>query len=521
MNRSRGRRAAAAVMGAALVGAAVLGVEPLHAAAAPRASSVVPGTELWVDLYDGPGHQGAEARAVAVDPVDGTVFVTGYGKAPGVDRIQIVTMAYSPDGVRLWLLRYGEPTDGNAGSDAIVVDPVSRTVYVAGNVASLAHPHDSDFVTIAYSMSGVQLWAHRYNGHYGPPSDSLYSVDRASSIAIDSSNHNVYVSGIRELTVPHPSGNLSERDYATVAYAADGTRLWSKRFVRGRNVGDPGRSGDNRLEVDNYPHSLAVDPANHNLYLTGSSLSAAGDPDYVTVAYGPDGSTLWVNWYTGLDPGWDGANAVAVDPGNHNIYVTGKSSEPGPAGKDSRDEVTLAYRPDGSTVWARRFRGPHLHNYDSGVSIAVDTANHNVFTAGYTDGDTNGSPVQGLNVLVNGYSADGRPMWFRLWNSYHFSSLDEAAAVAVNSVSHEVVLTGRAGLSNNDSAMVTMSYDESGTRQWASTYETPTNALRDYGEAIAVDETRHMVYAVGLAGGNCVPGPSTCRWIVIAYSGGS
>src|SRR5215467_395879 len=57
-------------------------------------AGAVPGTQLWVQRYNGPANSVDGARSVAVSPSRGTVFVTGSSYAPN-RRPNYVTVAYN------------------------------------------------------------------------------------------------------------------------------------------------------------------------------------------------------------------------------------------------------------------------------------------------------------------------------------------------------------------------------------------------------------------------------------------
>src|SRR5436190_4171307 len=122
------------------------------------------GLPLWTNRYTGINNGGADVPAAAAVDGNGNVFVTGsstYCGSPGCQYYSdFATVAYSPSGTQLWAARY-------AGSDtnfatAIAVD-AGGNVFVTGGSAPLGGANP-DYATVAYSNTGGQLWARRYNG---------------------------------------------------------------------------------------------------------------------------------------------------------------------------------------------------------------------------------------------------------------------------------------------------------------------------------------------------------------------
>jgi hypothetical protein len=101
-----------------------------------------------------------------------------------------------------------------------------------------------------------------------------------------------------------------------------------------------------------------------NIIVTGQSHGTGTHWDYATIKYSSDGDSLWVRRYNGpssLFPG-DYAYAIAADD-EDNIYVTGRSD-----GDDSINNnaqcVTIAYSPEGDTLWENRYPLRDFAGYD-------------------------------------------------------------------------------------------------------------------------------------------------------------
>src|SRR5207245_1098308 len=105
-----------------------------------------------------------------------------------------------------------------------------------------------------------------------------------------------------------------------------------------------------------------------SVYATGYATSRRTGTDCVTIKYNSEGTQQWTALYNGTGNAEDKAFGIVVDNLN-NIYVTGYSVSP--AGQ--RDIITIKYNSSGENVWDRSFDGP-AHWNDEGSSIATDAS---------------------------------------------------------------------------------------------------------------------------------------------------
>jgi hypothetical protein len=360
------------------------------------------GTVLWSRSFNGPNHDDDDAAAITVDSSNHHVYVGGSTSTGTGGPFDFATIAYSAAGLPLWTRTYGSANDGNDRILAMAVDPGNHHVYVTGWI----HSDTSEFLTIAYSASGRKLWMRkggsraqvpwaitvdRRNHHvyvtgggvlatgenafktiaYSATGTRLWShsfarhgdvTDVAFSVAVDSSNHQVYVTGMA-------GREYFNNDYATVAYSRSGKRLWARLY-------DGPAKGDDGAEF------IAVDSIIHHVYVTGQS-AGSGSPDVATVAYNRMGSRLWVARYDGPAHGWDRGNAVAVDSRSHNVYVTGPSYAG--AQYQYNDYATVAYNRTGNRLWSARYDGPTAGD-DVAAAIALDMSKGRVYVTGRSQG---------------------------------------------------------------------------------------------------------------------------------------
>lgn len=302
------------------------------------------GNELWVQRYD--GEAGSEDGAVdlVVDETDdefGRVYVTGWsdGTGAGLFGWDMLTVAYSTDGVALWERRYDGPSSGGDRGNALALDD-SGNLYVTGRSRGLGT--SDDYTTIKYDAAGQLQWLARYDG---PGS----GIDNALDVAVDAAG-GVYVTGYSDGTGAGPSG----WDCATVRYDALGNELWAARFDGLGNDWDEG-------------WQLALDDAG-NVHVGGGSITSGNNWDYLTLKYDPAGAELWSRTYDGPASGFDEAFGIAVD-GAGRVFVTGDSE--GAFGHD--DFATLAYDADGTRLWVSRFDGTG-EDFDAAYAITADGA---------------------------------------------------------------------------------------------------------------------------------------------------
>jgi DNA-binding beta-propeller fold protein YncE len=263
------------------------------------------GARLWVARYAFDPYGGTEA--LVVSPDGKRVYVTGW--SPDTKESYYTTVAYNAgSGTRLWVARYIGPDHGDDTPSAMAVSPDGSKVYVTGADGYSIY----DYATIAYNAAtGARLWVRRYNG---PGNGSDY----ATSLAVSPAG-TIVVTGVSQ-------GAASDKDYATIAYSATGTRLWAKRY------NGPGNGTDIAWSV--------VAPGNGKVYVTGQSWDGSTSRnDYATIAYSVfNGDRLWLQRYNGPPGSGDYAYSVLARTGR--VFVTGASY----GVSSGLDYATIAYK---------------------------------------------------------------------------------------------------------------------------------------------------------------------------------
>jgi hypothetical protein len=205
--------------------------------------------------------------------------------------------------------------------------------------------------------------------------------DRAAAIATDRDG-NTFIGGSSE-------SPASQNTFTVVKLGPDGSRRFTARY-------DGSRGG-----VFGSANAVAVDAAG-DVYAAGYTSDGAifgANLDILVVKLAPDGTQQWAQRYDGPARGRDTARAVVVD-GAGNVYVTGSSS-----GNPS-DWVTLKLTADGRLQWERRLSGAETFSADEPADMTL-LPDGDVVVAGVTqnigdqitnDGETVAYDPQGATV---------------------------------------------------------------------------------------------------------------------------
>jgi uncharacterized delta-60 repeat protein len=249
------------------------------------------GTEKWVARYDGPGNWPDWVNDIAVD-AEGNVYVTGYSTGSGTAS-DYATIKYDSSGEEEWVARYDGPGNSYDESNDLAID-IDGNVHVTGS--SYGSGTASDYATIKYDSSGVEVWVVRYDG----PADSS---DQANALVLDAEG-NVYVTG-------YCTGSGTHYDYTTIRYNTSGMEEGAVSY------NGPGNHADRAT-------ALAVD-SEGNVYVTGQSWASSTTEGYATIKYDGLGMEQWVARYDTSEGNYsEEPTALAVDP-EGNVYVTWSS----------------------------------------------------------------------------------------------------------------------------------------------------------------------------------------------------
>jgi DNA-binding beta-propeller fold protein YncE len=399
------RRAAIALVACLL---ASPGAQTAHAATSSH--------QIWKALYDSGGGRNDDAFLVRVSPSGKRVYVTGRSDSRTYPQTDLVTVAYTSSGRRLWLNRYtgdwsSEPTD-------MVVSPNGKRVYVAANAYERSGG-GGDYLVLAYTSGGKRVWARRYD-------DAKHKDDQANAIGTNAAGSRIYVTGLsfgRRTSLCGGGSTYDASDIATVAWSSAGTRLWVRRYDNTAHSNDDGIdiavdrstgavdvagvSQDCLAETvvlsyrpsgalawkqvvapgNSYginPVGIAVDGAGGKVFVEEERATAYSyfNSEFQTEAYSAStGSLVWSRRYKSSKP----ANIprVLVLGPNHRLYVAGTTG--------SRNLLTslweiVSYRESGSRVWTATYRGRERSTTHQPFSLAASADGSVVYAEGYVNG---------------------------------------------------------------------------------------------------------------------------------------
>jgi len=385
-------------------------------ALAPHLNSA-PIRREWVARYDGGAYVGTDTPMTMALDHRGNVYVSGISERISETSLfmDVVTVAYRPDGSPLWVHRFANDSDDPHGTsvEGLAVD-VWGNVFVGGTIVTAQG--GEDFVLLKYDPDGVLLWSRLYDG----PGDPQRRHDHAWGVAVDGEG-NAFIAG-------GSMGVDGSYELVTLKYDPDGVLLWQarcdeRRSIAGSPVGmvldlDGGvylavhgirilRYGsDGRLlwssTVPGHAFSdMAIDPRGRVVVAGSHSEPGSGSTAFLTAKVDADGRTLWSRTY--LDPLRDGAEAraVAVDP-EENVYVMGAAWS-GSGADWTADYLTIKYGPDGGILW------------HAAAGIAGDRFGRSLVSALAVDGKGfaylaghSWRPGQDSDIVMILYDADGR-----------------------------------------------------------------------------------------------------------------
>jgi hypothetical protein len=359
----------------ALVAVLLVGVLPASAASSPHL--------LWKQRWNGGGND--EGAVVRTSPSGDRVYVTGRSDGKPFPQTDLVTIAYTSAGKRLWVNRY--TADWSAEPQDMVVSTDGTRIYVAAN-AYPTSTQGNDYLTIAYTSTGTRLWVKHYD-------DPHHGDDQAYGIAVRPDGSAVYLTGLSFGTRTTSCGQGSEydaSDIVTVAYSKSGVRTWVARYDNESHSNDDG--------VD-----VAVDASTGDVIVAGVTVPYPCYDEVALLAYRPDGSRDWVHvddsgatfgeYPIGL--GVDGAAGTIFVAGgrfvtrNENAFLIGAYSDA-----------------TGDPVWRRPYSGP---GQSTSPFAFVLGRNDRLYVAGLTGGALGGSARWDLAAF------DGASGGNLLWNA--------------------------------------------------------------------------------------------------------
>ncbi len=355
---------------AALGGSAV----PASAAASPH--------QVWKQHWDGGGNDnGSVAR---VSPAGDRVYVTGRADGKPSPQTDLVTVAYTSAGKRLWTNRY--TADWSTEPQDMVVSVDGTRIYVVANsYKTSSSSAGADYLTIAYSSTGTRLWTARYD-------DLHHKDDQANAIAVRPDGSAVYVTGQSFGTRTSGCGfgfEYDATDAVTVAYSKTGVRKWVGRY-------------DNDSHSNDFGMDVAVDPSSGDVVVAGGTRpSCLGE--VLLIAYEADGDPHWTHVDDAGGTFGEYPIGLGVDGAAGTIFVAGGRSV------SQNDTVFLiaAYSDStGDPIWRKPYSGPQSTTYPFAFVLGRDD---HLYVAGWT-GNFSGNTWRWDVAAFDG-AAEGDLLW--------------------------------------------------------------------------------------------------------------
>jgi hypothetical protein len=368
--------------------------------------------------------------------------------------IGVASVAAASPGDHLWSdWVYTSDVFEDEQAAAVTIAPGGYPVIVGTAVG--APGDDSDIRYVSYEAS-TSLW--RWNAVPLTWDGAAGGDDRAAGVVTDAAG-NAYIAGtttvaggttdivILKVLGTDPVGPLS------------GDLLWARQY--------DGSAGE-----DDAAEAIATDAAG-NVYITGSSVNAAGNMDVVTVKYRPDGRPAWVRLLDSPSKKLDRGLAIAVR--GTAVYVAGVSRRSGSAD----DVVLIKYTTAGKRQWVRYYDDP-LHRSEGVTGIACTSSSIYLCGAGKV-----GVVAPGDALLLK-YDATGALKWARYAGGK--AGDDAWSDVAVDNKG-QVHVTGTFFRRATADDIATSVYGAGGGVLWAAWFSSAGAGL-DTGRALAVDAAR-------------------------------
>jgi hypothetical protein len=247
------------------------------------------------------------------------------------------------------------------------------------------------------------------------------------------------------------------------------------------------RYNDGPVSSQNSGNAMAV-RADGTIVVTGSSSNPSYNYDFVTLCYGPDGTTLWTNRYDGPNSGDDTAQFLATTVSG-DVWVTGASMRY-PADYNLFDAAVIRYSSNGTPVWTNRYSSFNT-NSTYPEALAADSSSNAYLevSAIYWAPSGAGTPIE--YALIK-YDPLGNILWV---NHYPASGPDsgqnifQPGPIALDS-SGNLFVAGITGSENINTGVSLLKLAGDGTAVWTNHV---AFALMDLTRSLWVDRNGNLI----------------------------
>lgn len=386
-------------------------------------------TRTWDTVYDSGFID--SLVAVAVDS-EHNIFVVGstLDDPQSGSYSAFTTIKYDQNGSHVWTRTYdGGILDQQHIAMGVVCDSANN-VIVTGRIFDET---SMNYGTIKYAPDGTLIWVKTYDG-------PVSMADRATNIALDTSDDSVIVTGLAQLA------NLGTNmyDIVTIKYLADGTVAWNTNYLR------TGGESTYDLGLDSLGNVVVVGQASGNYLVLKLS--------------GIDGSFNWEHTYNGPQNAWDDAYALGFDAADNPI-VTGSSNA-----------YASTIKVDGATgvrIWTEEYTNTG-ESYQ-GKSLVVDSSDNVYITGRYHVSASGKSGWLTFKYGPGGGSPSGTP----LWNTRYTPPYDGGHAIDLGLTdAGSLFVVGWENNANGDRVITTRQYDTDGNwNGFMDTFSSPAGQI--------------------------------------------
>ncbi|MHC5113170.1 MAG: outer membrane protein assembly factor BamB family protein [Planctomycetota bacterium] len=324
------------------------------------------GTELWQQVFNGPGDWHDQARGLCVGS-NGNVFVCGNTPGTGNYANVLVLEYEAATGALVNTVQYSSDLFTSEHGASVATDAAGN-IYVGGGTTG----DGADGLMLSFDANGQFRWSTTYDGAaWGP-----YSQDHVRQVQVDGNGDVIaMIHGV--MSSLHP-------DFVVIKYRpTDGAILWQANW--GVSGGD-------------FAEDMVID-ANNDIYVTGVGINFTDQISTIKLR-GTDGQLLWQAYDAhGFR---DYANAVALD-GQGGVYITGATDPDGDQSNHNNDFFTIKRDAEtGAQIWTHVYGAGCVGCLDVARDVLVDSAGHALVV-----GSTSSPPYNGDLILFSLDSTTG------------------------------------------------------------------------------------------------------------------